>query len=220
MRCTRPSCRPGSGCSIRSRSSTVTYEPSLTGPGYAGWTTTNAILVLDAFTGYLGTILAGRRREGVTFDVLDVVGKSGFGIGSAGLPAYNVLIEGFTQALDNDVVLTLKQGNVAAPSRVVDDRTCTLDSNTTGTGPRCLSAPLQAHADRFLGWATLPVNGRPTGFVVSEYSPYQTDLAWDEITEPDQIGPLVEQLDGRPRRSTVCPTTSPRKASSTSPWKR
>ncbi len=45
----------------------------------------------------------------------------GFGIGSAGLPAYTLLIEGFNQALDNDVVLTLKQGNVAAPSRVVDD---------------------------------------------------------------------------------------------------
>ena len=33
-----------------------------------------------------------------------------------------MLIEGFNQALDNDVVLSMKQGNVAAPSRVVDDR--------------------------------------------------------------------------------------------------
>ena len=28
------------------------------------------------------------------YDLRDVVGKSGFGIGSAGLPAYNLLIEG------------------------------------------------------------------------------------------------------------------------------
>ena len=50
---------------------------------------------------------------------VDVAGRSGFGIGSAGLPAYNLLIEGRTQALENDVVLSMKQGNVAAPSRVV-----------------------------------------------------------------------------------------------------
>ena len=49
--------------------------------------------------------------------MVDVVGRSGFGIGSAGLPAYNVLLEGYDQALENDVVLSLKQGAVAAPSR-------------------------------------------------------------------------------------------------------
>src|SRR4051812_37825484 len=44
--------------------------------------------------------------------VKDVVGTGGFGIGSAGLPAYNVLLEGYDQALENDVVLSIKQGNV------------------------------------------------------------------------------------------------------------
>ena len=53
--------------------------------------------------------------------VKDVVGRSGFGIGSAGLPAYNLLVEGRSQALENDVVLSMKQGNVAAASRVVTD---------------------------------------------------------------------------------------------------
>ncbi|HEY5882102.1 MAG TPA: DUF2252 family protein, partial [Nakamurella sp.] len=160
-------------------------------------------LVLDAFTGYLATIPAGRHRAGVTFDVLDVVGKSGFGIGSAGLPAYTVLIEGFTQALDNDVVLTLKQGNVAAPSRVVDDPDLHTRFEHHGHRTALSQRALQAHADRFLGWTTMPVNGRPTGFVISEYSPYETDLAWDEITEPDQIGPLVEQL-GRATAKIHC----------------
>ena len=42
------------------------------------------------------------------------MGKSGFGIGSAGLPAYNVLVEGYSQALDNDVVLSMKQANIPA----------------------------------------------------------------------------------------------------------
>ena len=62
-----------------------------------------------------------RRRRDVAYDVKDVVGTGGFGIGSAGLPAYNVLLEGYDQALENDVVLSIKQGNVAAPSRIVDD---------------------------------------------------------------------------------------------------
>ncbi|HEY5845055.1 MAG TPA: DUF2252 family protein [Mycobacterium sp.] len=160
-------------------------------------------LVLDAFTGYLDTIPTSRRRDGVTFDVLDVIGKSGFGIGSAGLPAYNVLIEGFSQALDNDVVLTLKQGNVAAPSRVIADPDLRGRFEHHGHRTALSQRALQAHADRFLGWATMPMNGRQTGFVVSEYSPYETDLAWDEITEPDEIGPLVEQL-GRATAKIHC----------------
>ncbi|MDN4176034.1 DUF2252 family protein, partial [Nocardioides sp. SOB77] len=54
------------------------------------------------------------------YELRDVVGKSGFGIGSAGLPAYNLLVEGYRAALDNDVVLSMKQANVPAVSRFVD----------------------------------------------------------------------------------------------------
>ena len=78
--------------------------------------------VESAFQRYLGTIPETQRFRGIAYDVKDVIAKTGFGIGSAGLPAYTVLIEGFNQALDNDVVLSMKQGNVAAPSRVVGDR--------------------------------------------------------------------------------------------------
>ena len=74
-----------------------------------------------AFGDFLDT-LPDSHRGTVMFDVLDVVGRSGFGVGSAGLPAYSILIEGFSQALDNDVVLSMKQGNLATPSRVVARR--------------------------------------------------------------------------------------------------
>src|SRR5215213_10845351 len=77
--------------------------------------------VQAAFTAYLDTVPESKKEGVVMFDVLDVVGREGFGVGSAGLPTYNVLIEGFSQVLDNDVVLTMKQGNVAASSRVVGD---------------------------------------------------------------------------------------------------
>jgi uncharacterized protein (DUF2252 family) len=55
--------------------------------------------VIAAFREYLGTIPAGKRLDPDDYHVKDVVGRSGFGIGSAGLPAYNILLEGRTQAL-------------------------------------------------------------------------------------------------------------------------
>ena len=156
-------------------------------------------VVATAFTDYQRTIPDAKRSSRVIFDVLDAVGKSGFGIGSAGLPAYNVLIEGFNQALDNDVVLTLKQGNVAAASRVVDDPEVRGFFEHDGHRTALSQRALQAHADRFLGWTT--IGG--TGFVVSEYSPYEQDVDWAEITEPDDMRVLVRQL-GRATAKIHC----------------
>ena len=147
-------------------------------------------LVRAAFADYQATIPDAKRSSRVVFDVLDLVGKSGFGIGSAGLPAYNVLIEGFNQALDNDVVLTVKQGNVAAPSRVVDDPAVRGFFEHDGHRTVLSQRALQAHADRFLGWTR--IDG--TGFVVSEYSPYEQDVDWADITEPEDMRVLVRQL--------------------------
>ena len=109
--------------------------------------------------------------------------RPGFGIGSAGLPAYTVLIEGFNQALDNDVVLSIKQGNVAAPSRVVDDRDVHEYFQHHGHRTAVSQRALQAHADPLLGYTD--IDG--VGFVVSELSPYEADLDWSELTEPDEL---------------------------------
>jgi uncharacterized protein (DUF2252 family) len=146
--------------------------------------------VREAFAGYQDTIPDTKRSSLVVFDVLDLVGKAGFGIGSAGLPAYNVLIEGFNQALDNDVVLTVKQGNVAAPSRVVTDPEVRGFFHHDGHRTVLSQRALQAHADRFLGWTE--IGG--TGFVVSEYSPYEQDVDWADLTEPEDMRVLVRQL--------------------------
>jgi uncharacterized protein (DUF2252 family) len=158
-----------------------------------------------AFEAYRATLPDHARRDDVVFDVLDVVGKSGLGIGSAGLPAYSFLVEGFTQALDNDVILTMKQGNVAAPVLAVP-QAARRDHRFHHHGHRTALSQraLQAHADRFLGWTELDVRGDgPVGFVVSEYSPYEQDLAWDDITEPDEVAAVVEQL-GRATAKIHC----------------
>ena len=49
---------------------------------------------------------------------------------------------------------------------------------------------LQANADPWLGWCTL----RGEGQVVQEMSPYQADIDWDGVQEPDEILPLLVDL--------------------------
>ncbi|TCK20437.1 DUF2252 domain-containing protein [Pseudonocardia endophytica] len=157
----------------------------------------------DAFGRYVETIPEHKRHPGVTYQVKDIAGRAGFGIGSAGLPAYTVLVEGYNQALDNDVVVSMKQGNVAAPSRVVTDPGVAAHFHHHGHRTAVSQRALQAHADPMLGWTDLD----GVGFVVSEVSPYEDDLDWSELTEPDEIAPVVEYL-GRATAKIHCVSDS------------
>lgn len=156
--------------------------------------------VLAAFEQYLETIPEAKKSgRDVFYNVKDLVGKKGFGIGSAGLPAYNVLIEGFNQAQENDIVLAMKQGNIAAPSRVVTDERVRDYFRHDGHRTVVSQRSLQANTDRFVGYTT--IDG--VGFVVSELSPYNEDLDWDNLTEPDQIEPVLKDL-GRATAKIHC----------------
>ena len=156
--------------------------------------------VLDAFAAYLETIPPDKReRREIFYAVKDVVGTSGFGIGSAGLAAYNLLIEGRDQAHENDVILTMKQGNVAAPSRVVEDAAVRDHFEHEGHRTVISQRALQQHTDPLLGHTL--IDG--VGFVVADLSPYEADLDWGEITEPEEIGPVVEDL-GRATAKIHC----------------
>ncbi|GAA4376825.1 DUF2252 domain-containing protein [Nocardioides caricicola] len=156
--------------------------------------------VLAAFNRYLETIPESKRfSQPVFYDVKDVVASTGFGIGSAGLPAYNVLIEGFNQALENDIVISMKQGNRPTLARVVDDERLTDFFENDGHRTVVSQRALQAHADRLLGWTTID----DTGFVVSELSPYELDLEWSDVTEPEEIAPLLADL-GRATAKVHC----------------
>ena len=119
-----------------------------------------------------------------------MVGRAGFGIGSAGLPAYSLLVEGRTQALENDVLLSIKQGNVAAASRVVDDASIRDYFEHQGHRTAVSQRALQAHADPWLGWCSLGGVGQ----VVKEVSPYEADIDWDHVTDLDEAFPLLEYL--------------------------
>jgi uncharacterized protein (DUF2252 family) len=156
--------------------------------------------VVAAFDDYLDTIPESKRFDRQLFyELRDVVGKSGFGIGSAGLPAYNVLVEGYSQALDNDVVLSMKQANVPALSRFVD--TSEVDAYFEHEGHRTAVSQraLQVHTDPLLGHTS--IDG--VGYVVAEVSPYEVDLDWSEINEPDDMRAVVDLL-GRATAKIHC----------------
>lgn len=156
-------------------------------------------LVMAALERYRSTVVPPRRRRDVAYDVKDVIGTGGFGIGSAGLPAYNVLLEGYDQALENDVVLSLKQGNVAAPSRIVGDPEISGYFEHHGHRTAVSQRALQANASQFLGHTE--IGG--VGFVVAELSPYELDLDWDDLTEPEEIRAVMVQL-GRATAKLHC----------------
>ncbi len=147
-------------------------------------------LVEAAVERYLTTIPQNKKMPEIAYKIKDVVGRSGFGIGSAGLPAYSVLIEGPNEALENDIVLSIKQGNVAAPSRVVTDERIRQYFQHHGHRTALSQRALQAHADPLLGYTE--VHG--VGYVVDEVSPYESDLDWGELTEPDEILPVLDDL--------------------------
>ncbi|MCL8025839.1 DUF2252 domain-containing protein [Nocardioides bruguierae] len=159
--------------------------------------------VEDAYRRYLETIPADRRRASVFHDLRDVAGKSGFGIGSAGLPAYSLLIEGHSQALDNDVILSMKQANVPAVSRYVDTDAVERYFDHEGQRTVVSQRALQAHTDPLLGWTD--IDG--VGYVVSEVSPYEEDLDWADLTEPDDIREVVGLL-GRATAKIHCASDS------------
>ena len=143
-----------------------------------------------AFAAYLDTIPEVKRQHSVSYAVKDVVGRAGLGIGSAGLPAYSLLVEGRTQALENDVVLSMKQGNVAAASRVVSDRPVEQYFEHQGHRTAVSQRALQAHADPWLGWCEL----RDVGQVVAEVSPYEADIDWDVVSDLDEVLDLLGYL--------------------------
>jgi len=169
------------------------------GPGVRNLEDAERATVQAAFETYLETIPDAKRFRSLTYEVKDIVGRKGFGIGSAGLPAYNVLVEGPTQALENDVILSMKQGNVAAPSRIVHDKRIEGYFKHHGHRTAVSQRALQAHADPWLGYTQ--IDG--VGFVVSELSPYVEDLDWSDLTEPEQIAPVLDYL-GRATAKVHC----------------
>ncbi|KNB50828.1 DUF2252 domain-containing protein [Streptomyces caatingaensis] len=146
--------------------------------------------VLAAFDAYLDTLPGSSLARPDAHRVKDVVGRRGIGIGSAGLPSYNILLEGNSDALENDVVLYMKQAQHPAVSRHVTDRRVRAYFAHEGHRTVISQRALQAHADPWLGWTELDGAGQ----LVAEVSPYAVDLDWSDIDDPAQIAAVVADL--------------------------
>lgn len=157
--------------------------------------------VAGAFEDYLDSIPPGRRPDGGAARIKDVVGRRGVGIGSAGLPSYNLLLEGHTEAMENDVVLFMKQARPAAPAEGGLTHLPGEPHRFSDDAQRTVSAQrgLQADTDPWLGHCQL--RGRP--MLVAEVSPYAADICWDDLNESAEILDTLEQL-GRATAKIHC----------------
>ncbi|SDK08162.1 DUF2252 domain-containing protein [Streptomyces indicus] len=146
--------------------------------------------VLAAFDGYLETLPESSLTRPDSYRVKDVVGRRGIGIGSAGLPSYNILLEGNSDALENDVVIYMKQAQTPAVSRHITDQAIRSYFRHEGHRTVISQRALQAHADPWLGWTELDGQGQ----LVAEVSPYAVDLDWSDIDDTEQIAAVVADL--------------------------
>ena len=118
------------------------------------------------------------------------MGRRGVGIGSAGLPSYNILLEGHSDALENDVVIYIKQAQTPAVSRHLTDPAVAGYFEHEGHRTVISQRALQAHADPWLGWTELDGAGQ----LVAEISPYAVDLDWSDLDDPEEIALVVADL--------------------------
>ena len=146
--------------------------------------------VLTAFDAYLDTLPGTTRDRQGAHRVKDVVGRRGIGIGSAGLPSYNILLEGHSDALENDLVIYMKQAQTPAVSRHITDPAIRDYFQHEGHRTVISQRALQAHADPWLGWTEL--NG--SGQLVAEVSPYAVDLDWSDLADPDEMAQVTADL--------------------------
>ncbi|OIJ97170.1 DUF2252 domain-containing protein [Streptomyces colonosanans] len=146
--------------------------------------------VLAAFDGYLETLPESSLTRPESYRVKDVVGRRGFGVGSPGLPSYDILLEGGSDALENDVVISIRQARAPAVSRHITDPAIRDYFQHQGHRTAISQRALQAHADPWLGWTELDGVGR----LVAEVSPYTVRLDWGDIDDLEEIASVVADL--------------------------
>ena len=195
-----PSASTASGCSARTTTCAARPSESASGSSRRTRTTSRPSRSRSAGTGTCSTTCATSSA------------RAGSASESAGLPAYNFLIEGVSQALDNDVVLSMKQANVPAISRFVDSGAVEAYFDNEGHRTVVSQRALQVHTDPMLGYTELD----GVGYVVSEVSPYEVDLDWAASPTPTTSSRSWGCSGGPPPRSTAPRTRTATRTSSTS----
>lgn len=143
-----------------------------------------------AFKEYIETIPHNKLQSGLNYAVKDVVEIRATGIGSAGYKMYSILMEGANQALENDIVISMKVGQTPSAYRVAKNERAESLFQNNGHRTVLSQRALQAYADPWIGHASLD----GVGMFVSELSPYSVNLEWDHVDSLDDIVELVSYL--------------------------
>jgi uncharacterized protein (DUF2252 family) len=139
---------------------------------------------------YFETIPKRKKKSQLTYNIKDISRRKGLGIGSAGLLIISTLLEGDTEALENDILISMKVALPSAAAKYVNDPKVAAYFKHEGHRTATSQRALQVNADPFLGYTTL--NG--VGMFVTEISPYTADLDWSGINDMDDILQVVENL--------------------------
>ena len=139
---------------------------------------------------YFQTIPKRKKRTQLTYSIKDIARRKGLGIGSAGLLIISTLLEGETEALENDILISMKVALPSAAAKYVNDPKVASYFKHEGHRTATSQRALQINSDPFLGYTSL--NG--VGMFVTEISPYTADLNWADINDLDDILQVVESL--------------------------
>lgn len=143
-----------------------------------------------ALLAYYNTIPDKKKRAKMQYQIKDIARRKGLGIGSAGLTMYSILIEGETQALENDILISMKVSQPSAAKKFAPNTNADEFFLHEGHRTTISQRALQANADPFSGYTSL--DGK--GMYVAEVSPYTADLEWDDINDMDDILEVVDYL--------------------------
>lgn len=146
--------------------------------------------VETAFEQYLETIPQGKLQSMLSYSLKDVVELRATGIGSAGYKMYSMLLEGPNQALENDIIISMKVGQTPSASRIVPNPDIREKFLHNGHRTVLSQRALQAHTDPWIGHTEIDGVGQ----FVCEYSPYNADLNWDDINKLDDIVDMASYL--------------------------
>ena len=122
--------------------------------------------------------------------------RRGFGMRSAGLPAYNLLIEGPLPGARQRRGLSMKQA-MSLHRAAWWIRRASRRPSSTGPPDRDVPACAAAHSKPVAGWCELRGVGQGAGALA-----LRADIDWSQVTEPDEIIPLLRHL-GQPRRRSM-----------------
>jgi uncharacterized protein (DUF2252 family) len=143
-----------------------------------------------AFAQYLETIPTRRRQADINYRIKDATATQGFGIGSAGLRMFSLLLEGPTQTLENDVIVSFKQSRPSAVACAIKDQNIKDYFLHDGHRAAISRRALQAHADALLGYTEFD----GAGMLVTEVSPYGASPEWGDINDFEDVYTLVKDL--------------------------